>query len=137
MLNCEIKTAINGCKYLRIQKANGKAFCIFDTQDWLISYIYGEIQNYLYNDCDFDYLNSYYGIDLETLFNICTIDLYPIFKTSYDNRWKIKKEINEYWNRMNLIDDPYECSVVHEKPDLCYLFCDEEWEMCNDRGILD
>lgn len=129
MFNCEIKFAKNNCKYLRIQKDNEKAFCIFDTQGWLISYIYVNIQNYLYNNRDFNHLDTYYGIKITTLFNICTIDLYHIFKTAYDNRWKIKKEIEEYNNRMDLIDDPYECSVVYDKPDLCYFFCDEEWEM--------
>lgn len=35
MVLSSIKTARNGCKYLRIEE-NGKSFCIFETQDWLI-----------------------------------------------------------------------------------------------------
>lgn len=119
MMMSQIKTAKNGYKYLRIEKDH-KAFCIFETEDYLISHIYGECENFINNENQDNY--TYYGMDLNDLENILTIQTYNIFKDAYDNKWKIKKESEDYYKRMSNIDNVYDGLCNHDKPSNHYIF---------------
>jgi two-component SAPR family response regulator len=97
MVTSQIKTAKSGYDYLRIEK-NGKAFCIFETQDYIILDIAIQINSIS---------------TLEDIQKKLNDDTYIFFLDSYKNRHNLKEEMQQY----DEIDDPYVALCHHDKPD--------------------
>jgi hypothetical protein len=97
MVTSQIKIAKSGYNYLRIEK-NGKAFCIFETQDYIILDIAIKI----------DSLPT-----LEDIQKELNDDTYMFFYDSYKNRNELKEESEQY-DEMN---SPYIGFCHHDKPD--------------------
>jgi len=97
MIISQIKTAKSGYDYLRIEK-NGKAFCIFETQDYLILDIAKKIDSMP---------------TLEDIQKELKDDTYKLFYDSYKIRDDLLNEMQQY----DEIDDPYVAFCQHDKPD--------------------
>lgn len=113
MFKSDIKKAKNGCKYLII-KYNNRNFCIFETQRFLIEKIY--------NDINFSNIGNYSISSLEILQKKLNNENVEKYYMCFINRWKIKKEYEEYYKRLNNVDDYFFREVMqHEKPDNFFL----------------